>query len=398
MWAMHALGVMSMWAMDAIADVHLLPARILCILVLGLQKTAVIIILELYEHRAGMIAVAAMWATLVVGLYVVDPPLPYGDTGAYTSCNTAGTVEHVRPVESAFIHADSYHGTYHGVTDSHLSILHDALRERAGDGIIFLAGDSSLDNKYWLASEDRARAPRGYRDVLRPARMARDVNYWLNYECEKQGRNMTALMTAVEESSLRDRDYPQGRAPLRQDRFIRDHLTADDVLVVSVGGNDIALTPSVRTIVAMAGIAYVWPQFMVAQGIAPGMAHLRHLFKTQIEAYVAYLVGTTRPRAVVVCMIYHPSTDAASPSWANMPLGALGYNRNPRVLHTAIAALYRDATSQICIPGHPSLPVLPLALAGVLDGSVASDYVSRVEPSATGGHKMALAILRCIKR
>ena len=37
---------------------------------------------------------------------------------------------------------------------------------------------------------------------------------------------------------------------MRQDKFIRDNITEDDVLVASVGGNDIALAPQLLTVVS----------------------------------------------------------------------------------------------------------------------------------------------------
>jgi hypothetical protein len=42
-----------------------------------------------------------------------------------------------------------------------------------------------------------------------------------------------------------------------QDRFVKEHITAEDVLVVSVGGNDIALAPSIGTILSMGRQAHV---------------------------------------------------------------------------------------------------------------------------------------------
>ena len=43
------------------------------------------------------------------------------------------------------------------------------------------------------------------------------------------------LMTAVEESTMRDRQGPAGRKLLAQDAFIRDHLRPDDCIVLSLG-------------------------------------------------------------------------------------------------------------------------------------------------------------------
>lgn len=39
-----------------------------------------------------------------------------------------------------------------------------------------------------------------------------------------------------------------------QDAFLRDNITKDDVLIVSVGGNDIARCPTICTIAALAGL------------------------------------------------------------------------------------------------------------------------------------------------
>ena len=45
---------------------------------------------------------------------------------------------------------------------------------------------------------------------------------------------------AIEESALNERK----EGLLSQDEFVRDHIKKDDILIVSVGGNDVALKPS----------------------------------------------------------------------------------------------------------------------------------------------------------
>ena len=40
---------------------------------------------------------------------------------------------------------------------------------------------------------------------------------------------------------------------LPADTFIRDHLTKDDCIVMSCGGNDIALNPTLATVISWAG-------------------------------------------------------------------------------------------------------------------------------------------------
>ena len=61
---------------------------------------------------------------------------------------------------------------------------------------------------------------------------AQDVSYWLNHEAEARlGRTkVCTMMTAVEESTMRDRES----GLLAQDAFIREHITPADSLVCRV--------------------------------------------------------------------------------------------------------------------------------------------------------------------
>eukprot|EP00415_Alexandrium_ostenfeldii_P004312 UN4312 len=92
-------------------------------------------------------------------------------------------------------------------------------------------------------------------------------------------------------------------------------------------------------------------------------------------------------------MIYF--LDESGSSWADRALDALDYNNNPGRLQEAIRSVFRLATSRICIPGTE---VVAFPLFEVLDGRDTSDYVSRVEPSPSGGRKMARALLDVLVR
>ena len=86
----------------------------------------------------------------------------------------------------ATIDSRQYYSTYFGHEPELLEALHEGLRRpttaAANDNnsdppsprpCIFLAGDSSLDNKVWF--ENRAPACNGYEDVLEPSLMKMDV-------------------------------------------------------------------------------------------------------------------------------------------------------------------------------------------------------------------------------
>ena len=154
----------------------------------------------------------------------------------------------------------SYYEPFYGHDVEHLALALSALRRRH-DSVVFLAGDSSLDNKYWFSSW--ADAVNGYETVLEPPRMKRDVCYWINEQAEREGERIGCLNAAVEATSLNDRAW--GRL-LPQDAFIRDHITEDDVLVVSVGGNDVALSPLLCTAVNLAVLVCCVPRPCLERG------------------------------------------------------------------------------------------------------------------------------------
>mmetsp|Transcript_2834 Transcript_2834/g.4405 ORF Transcript_2834/g.4405 Transcript_2834/m.4405 type:complete len:132 (-) Transcript_2834:483-878(-) len=91
-------------------------------------------------------------------------------------------------------------------------------------------------------------------------------------------------------------------------------------------------------------------------------------------------------------MIYYPDENN-TPSWANAALGSLGYNTNPAKIQLLLRKFFEEATSSIRIPGSQ---VIPIPLFHPLDGTKSEDYVARVEPSASGGRKMAEYMLDVI--
>jgi len=311
------------------------------------------------------------------------------------------------------------YGTWSGHDVEHLKAAHRTLR-RHHSSLIFLAGDSSLDNKAWF--DDKAPALNGYEEFLKPPVMKTDVCYWLNREAIERGvgGHLACLNTAVEATLLSNRN---GRL-LPADQFIRDHIGAEDYLIVSIGGNDIALKPSLCTILNMlvlvrcsstsclrycacglhpcsgccggsvtrhgcfgclrSLLGCVWP---------PGLSYFVDLFGNAVQNYVLRILGPTRPKKVIVCMIYF--LDESGSSWADAALQALDYERDPARLQEAIRAVFRLATRRIRIRGTQ---VVAFPLFEVLDGKTSEDYVSRVEPSPSGGRKMAKAFMDIVLR
>ena len=296
---------------------------------------------------------------------------------------------------SGKINTSRFYYEWKGHTISDVSAFRSTtLSLRPSQPIIYLAGDSSFDNKYWVPSSGPGGeslivdVPEIYRAALDRPHPKPDIAFWLNHLLSDRA---TALNLAVEESTLRERDNDL----LDHDKFIRDNIRAEDILIVSVGANDIALKPTFATMRHMLQLAWLTPRGSLERGTAWSLSHFTNMFKDHVQAYVSRLVEKHKPRAVIVCMIYYPLEANASKekSWADLPLALLGYNRFPGQLQTAIKKMYELATKQIQITGTN---VVPCALFEAMDGKSKGDYTARVEPSAEGGRKIALQLKEII--
>jgi len=304
---------------------------------------------------------------------------------------------------SGRLSAHHFYAEYHGHRLAHLSRCHAHLRASGRSSFIFLLGDSSLDNKHWLFPNARklvatsndtfcGDAVNGWQEVLNPARMVKDVSYHMNDLAARRGEHYCTMNCAVEESTLADRSA----SLLPQDEFVRDNLTEHDTLCVSVGGNDIALRPSVSTIAHMATLltcsSVTRLNSCTYNSLPPGLAHFVHMFGARVAAYIERIVARCKPRRVLVCMIYYLDQRAGG-SWADRVLSLLGYNRNPAKLQAVIRKVFEFATARIRIAGTD---VVAVPLFETLDGRDSSDYEQRVEPSVTGGRKMAATLLDAV--
>jgi hypothetical protein len=293
------------------------------------------------------------------------------------------------PFIPAKINAARFYFEWSGHPIADLASFHaTTLVERQDKPIIYLAGDSSLDNKAWLhksVSELGADIPDIYSHVFSntttcAAQPKPDVAFWMN---SLFGSRATCINTAVEATMLRDRDEQL----LPHDTFIRDNLRPQDILIVSVGANDIALRPLPMTIFHMLQLAWLTPRKLLEYHYAPSLPYFAHLFGAKVQDYITRLTAITKPRAIIVCMIYFPlEAQFKQQSWASHQLRALGYNSFPGQLQAAIRAMFELATRKIVVPGTE---VVPCALHEVLDGKSEGDYTARVEPNHEGGRKMA---------
>ncbi|GMH94373.1 hypothetical protein TrST_g2702 [Triparma strigata] len=304
-----------------------------------------------------------------------------------------------------------FYSEYHGHKVRDLQWVHSVLRRECGR-FVFLCGDSSLDNKHWFftkepgqqipkreMSDDAITAPaiNGYetcltdRDETREPRMAMDVSYWFNrLAAEDLGPlECCTIIASVEASTAADRHH---FGLLAQDQFIRDSVSEDDFIVMSVGGNDVALAPTWATAVNIA-LYNLSPQWLVFLGLAPGHRHFLNWFHKVIYSYIRQLVARKRPVKVVVNMIYYPDEAIDEQAWPGATLKILGYDANPGRLQLVLRTLHRSLAAKAPPRDLAGLDVEVFPLFTVLDGADTGDYKQRVEPSVQGGEKIARALL-----
>jgi len=282
------------------------------------------------------------------------------------------------------IDSENFYREYHGHTKQHLMTVKNNF-DYSGkkDGYIYLAGDSSMDNKHWF--DTTADAVNGYEHFLEPPTSKCDLCYNINKLLAERDIDYACINTAIEETTLAERDEL-----LEQDKFIRDNITENDYLIICIGGNDIALIPSDETKMNLGRLIEMSnPEEIRNNTECWGLEHFKFLFKTKMEVYLHKLCEKKTPKKILLCMIYYPDEEKEISSWANGALRMLKYNENPQIVQTAINIIFKEAMSKVEFHGE----VIFFPLYSVLDGKTSTDYCSRVEPSPSGGAKLANAFL-----
>jgi hypothetical protein len=238
-----------------------------------------------------------------------------------------------------------------------------------------------------LLHGEKASALNGYENIL-TSKMMKDVNYFVNksFVDHGAGGDFFCVNASVEESTLGVR---AGGNLLEQDQFVRDTVQPPDVIICSVGGNDIALRPTFGTVVNIATLL-MQPQSWIERNWAIGLGHFYSLWKDSTESYIRSLCTKHKPKVVIVCMIYYLD-ESSDGGWADGVLSKLGYDRNPKKLQAVIRTIFKEATSKIEIEGTT---VVPFPMFKIMDGKDTHDYEQRVEPSVQGGMKLGEALVQ----
>lgn len=236
---------------------------------------------------------------------------------------------------------------------------------------------------------ERADALNGYETFLQPPQCVPDVAYQINKELMNRNLNYACINTSVEASTLKNH-LDKTQIVKHQDDFIRNNITKNDYLIVSVGGNDVILDPNEETQRALGAL----PKDLskpeeLDNWLHTWKGHFINIFKIQVETYVSSLITEHKPKKIIICLPYFPDKTPGTDTWARR-VTDMGYDDHPEVLQKVMKEIFQMATQKINILDDN---IVAFPLYEVLNGEHTQDYVSRVEPSAIGGEKMAKAFV-----
>ncbi|QKF94723.1 GDSl lipase/esterase [Fadolivirus algeromassiliense] len=267
----------------------------------------------------------------------------------------------------------------------HLELIYDYAKSEGVKQFIWFAGDSSLDNKCWIKYKEKGTASHIYNDILTDSDVIQDVAYHLNTMLPQ---NKLCINTSIEATKLGQRK----KTLLDQDEFIRDHVRKDDILIISVGGNDIAF--------GGAGFPYI-QNFFADPTNPKNFDFFEDLFHTQMKAYLEKLISKQKPKKIIVCIIYMPNLTNTT-GWADGFLSSvkqlypgITLDQLTMMIKQLLNQIHDKCVNQIKIGGTE---IIPLKLYDIIDGSDQKDYEHAVEPSVQGGKKMAQAFYNIINK
>ncbi len=259
--------------------------------------------------------------------------------------------------------------------------------------VIWLVGDSSLDNKAWVR-EDQCLRPHTDTTLYERAiiesnsLLLPDVAYHVNKLLPER---WLCLCCAAEEAKLVTRAQ-HGLSD--QEAFARDNFDSEkDVFVVSIGGNDILLGPDAG-LAASVGVALLWsgvfgwwlPSLF---GWAPGISSLRQYYEEHLKSYLTQLRGDNGSSAnMILCAPYYPC-EIPQNGWSKRVLHALRYHDHPWIAQQALRSVFDNLVLQ-------DRSLKRLRLFDFLDPHDHALYVAGVEPSDLGGQHIARGIYQYV--
>lgn len=275
----------------------------------------------------------------------------------------------------------SFYNNYYGHLNDHINILQEKFNKNK---IIYFVGDSILDNKsYTLQYQEDA--VNGYENIIDNKKMCPDVSYWLNKFLFDNNKDYKVINCAVEEACVEEKMNSLNSKDMR----VQSYIKKEDILVVSLSGNDLSLKMSLSNKLRMAKLIYMTSKADIQKNPNVHLDFMITICKNQLQTYIEKLTQNAVPSKIIICSIIYPCIDTTQSSWANTILSLINYNKDPEMIQMIIDLIFEHGIKQINIPGSQ---MEFLNLSKLVDCNNPNLYVQRVEPSKKGGYCIAKGI------
>lgn len=230
---------------------------------------------------------------------------------------------------------------------------------------IYLVGDSILDNKFWVKNE-KVNKIRNMFDVP-------DIAYHIN----NINQDYLCINCACEEAKVENKNISY------HDQFVIDHICEDDILVISIGGNDFMLNKDNLTKLEQAQLERI----MLGYYGGPKYKDLLNIFNDEITKYILLLIQKRKPKQIIYLFPYFPC-EIKGKCWSSVIDIIMMFKE---FLKDIMKAIYNDL--------HFNLDFIydTIPLFEILNSKKNEDYIQRLEPSSIGGMKIAKSMLLKLK-
>ena len=288
--------------------------------------------------------------------------------------------------EQIKITPDKFYSDTNGHSPKYLQTICNKFRQNKN--FVFLAGDFTLDNK--KAISKYVEAVNGYEEILHPPESIPDITFHLNTFSSKLDNKNLIINCTTGNNTLNEHDFSSKISMNQQDQIIIDNIKQDDILVISIGSNDIISKPTGDFISRLMKVCPDQTEYVNYDELK----YFAEYFYNNILTYIKQLCIKNVPKLIIICGAYFPSITKGKSMWSNQVLDLIDYNVYPSKLQSVLSYLYNESLTKINIDGYN---IKYITYSDILDGSDDDYYYNRLYLSNKGGYILSKKLWKFIQ-
>jgi len=255
--------------------------------------------------------------------------------------------------------------------DTNIKYLNKIIKDIKEDrNIIYLAGDNLLYNKKLI--KDRTKRfkdfPENGLNKIIEGEILKDITYDINYHMKSENKYLCINTVNKNDTLLNKTKY--GYLSTDQEKFLKNNITSDDILILSEGNNDIINSLMNHTDEHYDDIRKNILELLPKDNIDEQLGFLTDMLKTQIEEYIhKILLNYTTPKYIIILSMPYPCNTNNFYGKLYDDLLYIGINNENEVIDKfkkLVNLIYKKITCEINVK---NCIVIPVATFEVLDSS-----------------------------